>query len=297
MRIGFIGLGIMGQPMAGNLLDAGHRLSVYNRTPEKARPLVARGAHGAQSPAEAAGDAQVLFTMLAHPPAVRAAALGAAGFLSALPAGALWVDSSTVHPSFSREMARTADRAGIHFLDAPVSGTRAPAESGDLLFLVGGAAEDVERARPLFSAMGRRVVHVGEVGMGTSLKMVINLLLAVAMASFSEGVALGRALGISQDVLADVLLDGPVVAPFVRGKWAKIEAGDDVADFPLRWMRKDLHLASTTAYERAVPLPLGGAAKEIYTIAQRAGLGEADFSAVLRFLVDQADQEENATDR
>lgn len=215
MNIGFIGLGIMGSRMAANLQKAGHTLTVFNRTKDKAEQLIADGATWADSPADVAKDAEVLVTMLAHPEAVEEVALGEAGFLQAMTRGALWLDSSTVHTSFSRQMARNAQKYGVHFLDAPVAGTKAPAENAELVFFVGGKAEDVSKASSLFGAMGNKTVHVGEHGMGTSLKLVVNYMLATSMLAFAEGMVFGQRLGLSEETLFDVLIGGPLVPAYL----------------------------------------------------------------------------------
>jgi 3-hydroxyisobutyrate dehydrogenase-like beta-hydroxyacid dehydrogenase len=284
VKIGFIGLGIMGSRMAANLQKGGHQLVVFNRSAEKAAPLIKEGARWAETPAAVAEQVEVLFTMVAHPDAVKEIALSGDGFLDHLRPKTLWVDCSTVNPSFSRQMAEEARSRGIRFLDAPVTGTKGPAAKGELVFWVGGPEADVQACRPLFDLMGRRVVHGGGYGMGTSLKMVVNVLLAEAMLAFSEGMALGQSLGISQATLLEVLLGGPVVAPAVANKREKIERAEYEADFPLRWMHKDLHLAAVTAYEQGVALPMAAIAKEIYQQAIGSGLGDQDFSAICEFL-------------
>lgn len=284
MKIGFIGLGIMGSRMAGHLINSGHSLMVHNRTKDKADDLIAQGATWADTPAEVVQDVDILITMLAHPTAVETTAFGENGFLDVLAEGKLWIDSSTVNPSFSRRMADHAQANGIRFLDAPVAGSKNQAQGGVLRFIVGGESADVEEATPLFEAMGSGVVHVGGYGMGTSLKIVVNYLLASAMASFAEGIALGESLGVSQATLLKVLIGGPVVAPFMAGKQAKMESGDYEPEFPLQWMQKDVHLATQTAYETGVPMPVANATKELYQLAIRDGLGELDFSAIYEFL-------------
>ncbi|MBE7556534.1 MAG: NAD(P)-dependent oxidoreductase [Anaerolineales bacterium] len=287
MKIGFIGLGIMGSRMAANLQKNGHELVVHNRTRAKADELVAKGAVWADSAAAVAQQVETLLTMLSAPDAVAEAALGQAGFLAHLKPGSLWIDCSTVTPSFSRDMAAKAREKGIRFLDAPVAGSKEPAEKGQLLFLVGGDKADVEAGRPLFEVMGRGVTHVGEQGMGISLKIVLNLMLAQAMITFSEAITLGQSLGLSQPMLLETLLGSAVAAPFLAGKRSKIEQDTYEADFPLQWMYKDLQMAATTAYEQGVALPQGNAAKELYALATRQGLGQADFSAIYRFLNQQ----------
>ncbi|GAB4422772.1 MAG: NAD(P)-dependent oxidoreductase [Anaerolineae bacterium] len=284
MKTGFIGLGIMGSRMAANLQKAGFELVVHNRTKAKADALVAGGATWADTPAEVGRQVSLLFTMLGDPEAVLSSALGEQGFLGSLPAGSLWVDCSTVNPSFSRTMANHAAARNLRFLDAPVAGTKQPAESGDLLFLVGGAAEDIATARPCFEAMGRAVQHVGDTAAGTSLKMVVNKLLAEAMLSYAEAVTLGESLGISREALLGMIPASAVAAPFLKGKAEKIAAADFEADFPLQWMQKDLQLAAVTAYEQGVALPLTNAAKEIYALARQKGHADEDFSAIYRFL-------------
>jgi 3-hydroxyisobutyrate dehydrogenase-like beta-hydroxyacid dehydrogenase len=291
MKIGFIGLGIMGSRMAANLQKGGHSLVVFNRTREKAEPLLAQGAQWADSPAALAPQVDVVFTMLAHPAAVEDAAVGRDGFLSRLAAGQVWIDCSTVNPSFSRRMAVEANKHGIRFLDAPVSGSKGMAASAKLAFLVGGEAGDSETLRPLFECMGNRIIHCGGQGMGTSLKIVMNQLLGMAMAAFAEGLVLGESLGLSRGILFESLLGGPAAAPFLSVKRERIEKGDyENADFPLQWLQKDLHLAAMSANETGVAMPVANAAKEIYRLAIRGGHGEKDFSAIYNYLAHCAGQ-------
>ena len=285
MKIGFIGLGIMGSRMAANLQKCGHSLVIYNRTSAKAGPLLAKGAEWADSPADLAPNVEVLFTMLAHPDAVREAALGENGFLAHLAPGRLWVDCSTVNPSFSRSMAAEAQARRIRFLGAPVTGSKEQAAAGKLVFWVGGESFDLEACHPLLECMGNRIVHAGVQGMGASLKMVMNQLLGTVMAAFAEGLALGQSLGLSRDVLFEALLNGPAAAPLLAAKRNRIESGNyEGADFPLQWLQKDLHLASVSAYESGVAMPLTNVAKEVYRLAMRQGDGDKDFSAICGYL-------------
>lgn len=288
MKIGFIGLGIMGIRMAANLQAAGHSLVVYNRTRSKAGPLVEKGAVWAGSPAELAPQVEVLFTMLADPAAVEAVALGPNGFLDRMEAGAIWVDCSTVNPSFSRKMAEAARERGARLVEAPVAGTRGPAEAGTLQVFASGDRAAVETCAPLFEIIGRGYTYMGDSGNAASMKMVVNLLLGQAMVAFSEALVLGQSLGLDRAMLLDALIGGPVAAPFVKGKRPKIEQADYEADFPLRLMRKDLHLAAASGYEQGVALPAANAAKEIYALAELCGLGDQDFSAVYKFLNGEA---------
>jgi 3-hydroxyisobutyrate dehydrogenase-like beta-hydroxyacid dehydrogenase len=298
MKIGFIGLGIMGSRMALNLQKGGHSLVVYNRTREKAETLIAGGAIWADSPAELAPQVEVIFTMLAHPAAVREAAVGKDGFLPHLAPGRLWVDCSTVNPSFSRETAKLAREFDLHFLDAPVTGSKRQAALGKLVFWVGGGRDDLTVCRPLLECMGDRIVHAGSQGMGTSLKMVMNQLLGTVMAAFAEGMVLGESLGLSREILFASLLGGPAAAPFLALKREQIEKGNyDPPDFPLRWLQKDLHLAAVSAYETGVSMPLTNVAKEIYRLAIRQGDGDKDFSAIYDYLATNRDSLSPATNQ
>jgi len=285
MKIGFIGLGIMGSRMAANLQKHGYSLVVFNRTRAKAQSLLDRDGTFAKSPAKLAEQVDVLFTMLAHPDAVEQAALDPNGFLSHLKPNALWVDCSSVNPSFSKKMAAAAAARQVRFIDAPVTGSAPVAEEGKLVFWVGGDSTDLEAIRPLLQCMGSKILHLGGHGMGTSMKMVINLLLGAGMASFAEAMALGQRLGLSQKMLFDSLLGMPTVAPFLASKREKIERKHYEAEFPLRWMQKDMHLASVSAYEAGVAMPLMNVVKEIYRLAMRGGHETEDFSAIYEFAV------------
>ena len=284
MKIGFIGLGIMGSRMAADLQKNGHALVLFNRTPAKAKSLVGPCGTLANSPATLAQQVDILFTMLANPAAVQESALDDNGFLDHLPANAIWVDCSSVNPSFSKRMAAEAARRNVRFVDAPVTGSAGPAAEAKLVFWVGADPTDLETIRPLLLCMGNRIVHVGGQGMGTSMKMVVNVLLGNAMAAFAEGIALGEGLGISRGVLFDSLLGTPAVAPFLASKREKIESGDYKAEFPLRWQQKDLHLAAVSAFDSGVAMPVTNATKELYRLAMMKGRALEDFSAIYEYL-------------
>lgn len=291
MKVGFIGLGLMGSRMAANLLKNGHNLIVYNRTRDKAVPLEEKGAESALTPAEVGKRSEILITMLSDPGAVREAALGKNGFLMQMEQKSLWIDCSTVNPSFTKEMKVKAEGMNIRLIDAPVAGTILPAEKGELLFIAGGDEKDLEEAKPLFDAMGKKTIRMGGTGTGTSMKMVINVILGQAMAAFSEGLVLGESLGIKKEKLLDVLIGGPVTAPFIAGKKAKIADEDFSPEFPLKLMRKDFHLAAVSAYENKIFLPLSNAAKELYASAESYGFGDDDFSGIYKFLSGAKDKD------
>ena len=282
--IGFIGMGIMGSRMVANLHKEGHELVVYNRTKSKAQALSVEGAMVVNSPSELAGRVDVIITMVSNPQAVRQVALETNGFLDQLKPGSIWIDCSTVNPSFTRQMAAESSRQNIRFLDAPVTGSKGPAAAGELVFFVGGEDTDLQQCNPYFYAMGRKVIHVGPAGSGAAMKMVFNLLLGNAMASFVEGMSLGRSMGLSQEQIFEVLIGSHVLAPFIALKKDKITAGNFEADFPLRWMQKDLHLAALCGYENEIALPLTNTAKELYAQAKNQGLVDLDFAAIYRLM-------------
>src|SRR5437660_2349863 len=284
MKIGFIGLGIMGSRMATNLQKHGCSLVMFNRTRAKAEPLLGPCGTFSDSAAKVADQVEILFTMLAKPDAVEEMALRANGFLNYLRPNAVWINCSSVNPSFSKKMAAAATARQIHFVDAPVTGSAPAAADAKLIFWVGADPADLERIRPLLLCMGNKIVHTGGHGAGTSMKMVVNLLLGTGMAAFAEAMALGEGLGISRKMLFDSLLGTPAVAPFLASKREKIESGNYEAEFPLRWMQKDMHLGSVSAYESGVAMPLSNAAKELYRLAMREGHATQDFSAVYDYL-------------
>jgi len=288
MKIGVVGLGIMGTGMASNLLKKGHDLFIYNRTRQKAESLIASGAKWSDTPADMAKHVSVIITMLAKPDVVAEMALHKErGFLDRLGANALWIDCSTVNPSFSRSMAIEAKQRRIRFLDAPVMGSKVPAQQGNLLFFVGGEKADLDGARPLLEAMGKTIIHVGSHGMGTSMKIVNNLMVAQAMVAYSEALVLGLSIGIPKDMLLNAISSSPVFAPVLATRRIKIETETFDPDFHLKWMYKDLHLATETAYETHVAMPATNVVKEVFALAMREGLGEQDLAAVFKLLNDK----------
>jgi 3-hydroxyisobutyrate dehydrogenase-like beta-hydroxyacid dehydrogenase len=284
-RIAFIGTGIMGSEMAAHLLASGYPLVVHNRTRSKPDALVAQGAVWAESPAAAAKDADTVITMLAHPQAVEAVALDEeTGLLGAMKPGAVWLDCSTTNPAFARRMAEQAQRKGIHHLDAPVSGSQKQAQAAELLFFVGGEEAVLEGCRGMLDVMGKQVNYVGGHGMGIAFKLVINHLLATSMAAFAEALTLGEALGISQEALLNTLIGSVVTAPYIARKREKLATGDYQAEFPLRWMQKDLEMVAGAAYEVGTAMPVSNAAKETFRLAIQYGYGDDDLSAIYAFL-------------
>lgn len=284
MAVGFIGLGIMGSRMAARLQAAGYDLVVNNRTRDKAGALVAAGAKWADKPSDVGKQSAVLFTMLAEPSAVQAVAGGVDGFLAQLKPGATWVDCSTTNPAFVGQMAEQAAAFSIKYLSAPVLGSKEAAAGGQLLFLAGGDAAVVEACKPYFSVMGRETKYLGGATAGISMKLVYNYMFASSVLAFSEALVFGQSMGIELKTLLDALIGTAGVAPYMGSKRANFETGDFEAAFPLKWMRKDLEMASETAYRQGAALPLLNAAKEVYALAAKHGLADADYSAIYQFL-------------
>src|SRR6056297_1362850 len=284
MNVSFLGLGIMGSRMAGNLLKGDVNLTVFNRSQAPIQELVKAGASAAASWEDAVRNADIVFTMLATPEAVAETALSEDGFLSAMKENALWVDCSTVNPSFSLKEAAAAAEHNVRFVDAPVAGSKGVAESGSLVFLAGGSEKDLKEVQSLLDIMGSKTIHPGYIGKGTSLKMLVNALLAQSMLVFSETVLLGEKLGLSRDFLLDTLPNLPVTAPFTKAKAEMMRKDQYEVQFPLELMHKDLHLAALTAYENNLPFYSVNMAKEIFAGAKKSGLGRNDFSAVFKYL-------------
>ncbi len=284
MKIGFIGLGIMGSGMAANLVKKGFDITVYNRTRSKEQKLISLGAKSANSLKEFARNCEILITMLSEPDAVQEFALGENGFLKFMNKCSVWIDCSTVNPSFTLKAAKKADEFDLRFLDAPVAGSKIPAETGNLIFYVGGDKNDFEYVKPILEAMGRLIIYMGGNGMGSAMKIVNNILLGSSMLAFSEALFLGEKLGISKEKILEILPGGPVTAPFISLKKEKLLNEEFGTEFPLQWMQKDLRLASETAGEKEITLDFLESSKDIFKKAMEAGLKEQDFSAIYKFI-------------
>lgn len=279
MKTGFIGLGIMGSRMAANLQKAGYDLVVYNRSADKADDLVAKGAVLAADPAEVGAQSAIVFTMLSTPDVVRETAQA---FLPAMKPGSTWVDVSTVNPSFSREMSDLAAQHGVRFVDAPVAGSKAPAEAGELLFLAGAKEEALVDVQPHLDVMGKKTLCLGEMGNGANMKMLINLMLAQSITTFSEAIKLGKGMGLDEGLLLNVLTATPVVAPVMGLLKERLLVGNFDVNFPLKWIYKDIMLALDTASEHSVPMKSLEQTEALYKEALDGGLGELDFSAIYK---------------
>ncbi|MDX2075978.1 MAG: NAD(P)-dependent oxidoreductase [bacterium] len=290
MKIGFIGTGIMGSRMVKNLLAGGYAVTVHNRTSDKTGDLIERGATWATTPADVGHGADMIITMLAHPQAVEEMALNPEnGFLNAMKPNSIWIDCSTVNPEFARRMGQQAHLREVRFMDAPVAGSKMQAEGAQLIFFVGGDSAILDTCREILMTMGKQINHVGEIGFGNALKLVLNHMLATSMVAFAEGLAFGESLGLSQAVLLNSIIGSAVAPPYLAGKRQKIETDQFDADFPLRWMQKDMQMVSETAFQTGVSMPIANITKEVYQLATRYGFGDSDFSAIYAFLKGQND--------
>lgn len=284
MTVGFIGLGLMGSRMAEHVQKAHGSLVIHNRTKDKAAPLMSTGAEWKDSPRAVGEAADIVITMLTDPSAVEAVAYGKAGLLAGMREGALWIDCTTVNPSFTRRIAAEARAAKIRYVDAPVAGSTVPAGQGQLTVFVGGAPEDVQEAQPIIDPFAKAIHHMGETGTGSAMKMVNNTFLGYAMAGFSESVHLGEKLGIDPARIHDIIVGGPLVAPFLSQKKPRIDGNDYSPQFPLRLMYKDLALASLSAFEVDTPVDVLAAVTQRFGAAMQAGMGDEDFSAIYRYM-------------
>jgi len=281
--IGFIGLGLMGRPMAANLLKAEFEVTVWNRTAARADALVAAGAKRAASPREAAAAADVLITIVSDPPALEAVLWGENGALAGLRRGSVLVDSSTVAPALARRVAAAAAERGAEFLDAPVTGGTWGAEKGELVFMVGGAAETLARVEPVLGAMGKRWFHLGPNGAGQTVKLAMNLILALQVDALAEALALVTRAGVPGEKLVEVMQSSMARAAVLDIKAPMILKGDYTPSFPLRLMHKDMGLALDLANQLGVPLPAAAASRETYSAVKGAAKEDLDYAAVARF--------------
>jgi 3-hydroxyisobutyrate dehydrogenase-like beta-hydroxyacid dehydrogenase len=283
MRVAFLGLGRMGAPMAARVAAAGHELTVWNRTRRPA--AVPPATEVAASAAEAVAGAEVIITMLADAGALAAVLDGPSGILAGAPERAVLVDMGTIGPEAARGAAARCDAAGVRFLDAPVSGSVAAARTGTLLAMIGGEAGSLASADPVLATMTARRLHLGPVGAGATMKLAINLMLAVTNEAVAELLALARQAGIAPPDAYEVLAASAVGSRYVDYKREAFLEPDGVpVAFSIDLMRKDMNLALRLAHELGVPTPAGRAAAEVLDQTAAAGLGADDLSAITRTL-------------
>ncbi|HEU5234066.1 MAG TPA: NAD(P)-dependent oxidoreductase [Terriglobales bacterium] len=284
MRIAFLGLGIMGKPMAQNLVKAGHEVKVWNRTPGK----IVGGAHGAATPKEAAKDAEIVWLCVSDTAAVEQVLFGKDGVNESLKPGAIIVDSSTILPSASLKFAERIRAKGGEFVDAPVTGSKTGAESGQLIFIVGARQETFDKLQPLFSAMGKSAVRVGENGKGLAAKLSMNLMIALTFEGFAEALVLAKKQGVNLEPLMSLISQSMVRSGVVDYKAPFVLSRDFTANFPMKLMHKDINLMLEAARQSGVKLPALETVDKIYQKSRAEGQSDLDYAATLVTLEKQA---------
>ena len=282
MDVGFIGLGIMGRPMARNLLRAGHALTVYSRTPASIDVLVADGAHPASSPADVARQVDAVITCVPDTPDVELVMEGPQGVFAGAVPGTLVIDMSTIAPTTARRLADAAGDRGLEFLDAPVSGGDKGAIAGTLSIMVGGAAAAVERARPLLAAMGKQITHMGAAGSGQMTKLVNQVVGACTLAAVAEGVRLGMRSGLELERLFTAIGGGAASSWMWNNLGPRMAQGDFAPGFMVRLQQKDLRLALTAASELRTPLPVTALVQQLLAAVEAAGGGDLGTQAIVK---------------
>jgi 3-hydroxyisobutyrate dehydrogenase-like beta-hydroxyacid dehydrogenase len=286
--IGFIGLGIMGQPMALNLVRAGFPVTVFNRTSEKTAPLKEAGAQVAATPAEAAAHADFVISIVSDTAAMEEVVTGKGGILETIRSGAIVIDSSTISPVASRKFACKVAGRGASWLDAPVTGSKHLAIKGELTYMVGGDREAFDRAMPILGALGKKHIYCGTHGLGLAAKLSQNAIQSTMVEIFCEGFVLAAKAGLKPQIMMEVIQGSMARAALTDFKAPFIFKGDFTPYFPLKLMHKDLTLALESAYAQNVPMPTAAAVKEVYGAAKAQGKGDLDYAAVVTFLEELA---------
>jgi len=279
-KYGFLGLGIMGSAMAANLVRAGFEVKVWNRHAAQCGPLVALGAHRGESPREVVATSEITFAMLADPAAAHEVCFGLDGVLEGVGAGHDYVDMSTVDDETARTIAVAVRERGGRFLEAPVSGTKKPAEDGTLIILTGGDQGLYEDAGPAFDKMGKKRIYLGAAGQGARMKLVVNMIMGGMMTAFCEGLALGQKGELDGQQILEVLDAGALANPMFKGKGAMLLQEAFPTSFPLKHMQKDMRLAVALGDELGQTLATAAAANETFKRARAAGHADEDFAAV-----------------
>ena len=282
-KVGLIGLGLMGSPMARNLLKAGFPLTVWNRTRAKAEKLGQEGARIANSPQEVAADSDVLITIVSDPPALEQVLLGANGALIELKKGSVLVDSSTVSPALARRIAKSCSERGVEFLDAPVTGGTWGAEKGELVFMIGGKKDVLDRVEPVLQAVGKRFFLLGPNGAGQTVKLAMNMILALQVEALAESLELVTRAGVPGERLIEVLQSSMARAQVLDVKAPMLMKRDFTPSFPLRLMHKDMGLAMDLAKELGLDLPAGAAAFKAYSSVKAAAKSDVDYAAIASY--------------
>jgi 2-hydroxy-3-oxopropionate reductase len=279
--IGFIGLGIMGKPMAHNLLDAGYSLVVHNRSRRPVEELAAEGASPALSPSQVASQSDLVITMLPDSPDVELVALGSEGLIEGAHPGLLYVDMSTIAPTVAVQVACSLEEEGVRCLDAPVSGGDVGAQRGTLSIMVGGDRDAFEHAKPIFDVVGQSAVWCGPHGAGQTVKACNQVLVAVTIAGVCEALTLGAKAGVDPATIVQVLSGGLARCGVLENRGERMARGDFEPGFRVRLHYKDLNIVRQTGGDYGVPLPVTAVVHELFTTAVTRGRGELDHTGLL----------------
>jgi 3-hydroxyisobutyrate dehydrogenase-like beta-hydroxyacid dehydrogenase len=282
-KVGLIGLGLMGKPMGMNLLKAGFPLTVWNRTASRADELVAAGAKLAQSPRELAANSEIVLSIVSDPPALEEVLWSQNGAMQGFQRGSTYIDSSTVSPTLARKVATACRERGVRFLDAPVTGGDWGAKKGELVFMVGGDAATLTDAEPVLRVLGKKWFHLGPNGAGQTIKLAMNLILALQVDALAEALALVTAAGLQGEKLVEVMQSSMARSGVLDIKSQNLLKGDYTPSFPLRLMHKDMRLALELAQQTHVELPATEAAFKTYSTVKEAAKEDLDYSAVMKF--------------
>jgi 3-hydroxyisobutyrate dehydrogenase len=282
-NIGFMGLGLMGRPMGMNLLKAGYPLTVWNRTASRADELVAAGAKLAASPRELAASSDFVISIVSDPPALESILWGDDGAMQSMKSGSTYVDSSTVSPDLARKIAAACAERGVSFLDAPVTGGDWGAKKGELVFMVGGDASVLADAEPILRVLGKKWFHLGPNGAGQTIKLAMNLILALEVEALAEALALVTAAGLEGEKLVEVMQSSMARAGVLDVKAPNLLKGEYTPSFPLRLMHKDMRLGLELAKQLKVELPAADAAFSTYSKVKDEAKEDLDYSAVMKF--------------
>ncbi|MGO3740593.1 NAD(P)-dependent oxidoreductase [Marinomonas foliarum] len=283
-NVGFLGLGIMGKAMATNLVKAGFDVTVWNRNPEKCAELVSLGARQGATPKDVATNCDITFAMVSDPEAALALCQGPDSVAAGIGAGRGYVDMSTVDDTTSKAIADLISQAGGRFLEAPVSGTKKPAEDGTLIILAAGNQSLYDDAKSAFEVMGKMSPYLGEVGQGANMKLVVNMMMGGMLSIFSEGMSLGQKAGLDGQQILDIVDAGAMANPMFKGKGAMLLKEDYTTSFPLKHMQKDMRLAVALGDQLEQPLPTAAIANEAFKQAIKVGFAEEDIAAVYKVI-------------
>jgi 3-hydroxyisobutyrate dehydrogenase len=283
-KVAFLGLGLMGAPMARNLIKAGFDVTVYNRTKEKSQPFAESGVKVAESPADAALDADVVISIVSDPAAVNEVLLGKYGVITTVKKGAVVIDMSTVDPQTVRDAATAFHKKGVSFLDSPVTGGVKGATEGTLILMVGGEKETLEKVRSILESMSSKIFHMGEVGKGMATKLVLNSLTAAGVYMYAELLMLAEAQGLDREQIVEFLNATPATSEGMRSKSQNFVSETFEASFYTSLMTKDIRLALHEAEKFNVPMPVLAEVAQMYSAALWHGFGLEDMSSVIKVL-------------